>query len=175
LDQLARHAGVFGEPFCWLLENAHLLSDPAVFRTSRLGSRIIRPRPFISVTRDHLSLNPPGLLRPWLPKGAARKMIAFPSGQLNTEQVVIYQGDLRMRRTERSTRREHGRAVVLAVLFCTLSFGFLEANAQQAASFEQLQLLVRPGDRVTVTESTGRTTRSAGSELSRYYRERWMI
>ena len=47
------------------------------------------------------------------------------------------------------------------------SFGFLEAEAQQAASFEQLLLLVTAGDTVSVTESTGQISKGKIAGLSR--------
>ena len=50
-----------------------------------------------------------------------------------------------MRQYQRPAGRYH-IAAVLAVLLGLSSFGFLEAEAQQAASFEQLLLLVTAGD-----------------------------
>ncbi len=64
-----------------------------------------------------------------------------------------------MRQYQRPAGRYH-IAAVLAVLLGLSSFGFLEAEAQQAASFEQLLLLVTAGDTVSVTESRGRSARA---------------
>lgn len=69
-----------------------------------------------------------------------------------------------MRHYERSSSR---KARILAMVLGFLSVGFLEAEAQQAASFEQLQLLVKSGDTVSVTESTGRMSKGKIAELSR--------
>jgi len=71
-----------------------------------------------------------------------------------------------MRQYQRPAGRYH-IAAVLAVLLGLSSFGFLEAEAQQAASFEQLLLLVTAGDTVSVTESTGQISKGKIAELSR--------
>ena len=71
-----------------------------------------------------------------------------------------------MRQYQRPAGRYH-IAAVLAVLPGLSSFGFLEAEAQQAASFEQLLLLVTAGDTVSVTESTGQISKGKIAELSR--------
>ena len=42
----------------------------------------------------------------------------------------------------------------------------MECSAQTADSFEQLQVLVKPGDNVYVTDSTGQTTKGRISQLS---------
>jgi hypothetical protein len=54
----------------------------------------------------------------------------------------------------------------LIVLVAFAIFAPLEIYAQQARSFEQLQLLVKPGDRVSVTDTSGRSTRGNIAELS---------
>jgi len=71
-----------------------------------------------------------------------------------------------MRQYQRPAGRYH-IAAVLAVLLGLSSFGFLEAEAQQAASFEQLLLLVTAGDTVSVTESTGQISKGKIAGLSR--------
>lgn len=63
-----------------------------------------------------------------------------------------------MKQAERSARRQH-TAVTIASVFLLMSFGFSEAHAQEATSFEQLKLLVKPGDTVTVRESSGQITK----------------
>jgi hypothetical protein len=63
-----------------------------------------------------------------------------------------------MKQAERSARRQHA-AVTIALVFLLMSFGFSEAHAQEATSFEQLKLLVKPGDTVTVRESSGQITK----------------
>jgi hypothetical protein len=42
----------------------------------------------------------------------------------------------------------------------------VESSAQQATSFDQLQLLVKPGDNIYVTDTAGNTTKGRISELS---------
>jgi hypothetical protein len=42
----------------------------------------------------------------------------------------------------------------------------MECSAQQVSSFEQLQLLVKPGDNIYVTDSSGQTTKGRIAELS---------
>jgi len=63
-----------------------------------------------------------------------------------------------MKQAERSARRRH-TVNTIAVVLVLMSFGFREARAQQATSFEQLKLLLEPGDTVTVTESSGQITK----------------
>jgi len=41
------------------------------------------------------------------------------------------------------------------------------ASAQEARSFEQLQLLVKPGDRIFLTDSTGKVTEGRVADLSK--------
>jgi hypothetical protein len=52
------------------------------------------------------------------------------------------------------------------VVLLLTSFGFWEAHAQEATSFEQLKLLVKPGDTVTVKESSGQITKGKVAELT---------
>lgn len=71
-----------------------------------------------------------------------------------------------MKQSKRSAPPHHTvAAFVIALGF--MFFGLLEAHAQQATSFEQLQLLVKPGDTVTVTESTGQLSKGKIAELTR--------
>ena len=53
-------------------------------------------------------------------------------------------------------RRFSGR--FLSVASCLALAMSVEAFAQQAASFEQLQVLAKPGDRIFITDSTGAKT-----------------
>jgi hypothetical protein len=74
-----------------------------------------------------------------------------------------------MKQAERSARRNR-IAVAMAVMLGLISFGCLEAHAQEATSFEQLKVIVKPGDKVRVTEATGQITKGkiagfAGSSL----------
>jgi len=54
------------------------------------------------------------------------------------------------------------RAMGFLFLFAISS----ELRAQQVSAFEQLQLLVKPGDKVYVTDSTGTTTKGKIADLS---------
>src|SRR5262249_31537987 len=55
---------------------------------------------------------------------------------------------------------------VLAVGFFMMALITVGCSAQQGSSFEQLQLLVRPGDNIYVTDRTGVTTQGRIAELS---------
>ena len=58
----------------------------------------------------------------------------------------------------------------ISVIAVTLAFLFLtsfEAAAQEARSFEQLQVLIKPGDKVYVTDATGNETKGKLEGLSR--------
>jgi hypothetical protein len=50
-------------------------------------------------------------------------------------------------------------AAMMTVGLATALWGTPPAAAQQVSSFEQLQVLVKPGDTVTVTDMTGTTTK----------------
>jgi hypothetical protein len=54
----------------------------------------------------------------------------------------------------------------LAVGLWLLGFGLADAEAQQATSFEQLQLLVKAGDTVSVTAFSGQVIKGKVAELS---------
>ena len=56
---------------------------------------------------------------------------------------------------------------VFAVTLAFLVFASSELSAQQANSFEQLQVLVKPGETVTVTDVNGTQSRGIVAELSR--------
>ena len=47
----------------------------------------------------------------------------------------------------------------LTVAFAMFVLASAEARAQQAGSFEQLQVLVKPGDKIYVTDATGNVTK----------------
>jgi hypothetical protein len=53
-----------------------------------------------------------------------------------------------------------------SVLFVVVFLMAMECSAQTATSFEQLQLLVKPGDSVYVTDSSGNTVKGRISQLS---------
>ena len=55
----------------------------------------------------------------------------------------------------------------LIVLLTLAVFEPFEIYAQQAGSFEQLQLLVKPGDRVSVIDTSGQSTKGSIAELSK--------
>src|SRR5262245_3199258 len=55
----------------------------------------------------------------------------------------------------------------LIVLLTLAVFEPFEICAQQAGSFEQLQLLVKPGDRVSVIDTSGQSTKGSIAELSK--------
>src|SRR5262245_43042565 len=55
----------------------------------------------------------------------------------------------------------------LIVLLTFAMFEPSEICAQQAGSFEQLQLLVKPGDRVSVIDMSGQSTKANIAELSK--------
>ena len=57
-------------------------------------------------------------------------------------------------------------AILTAIFWCAVP-GTKQAAAQQANSFEQLQLLVKPGDTVVVIDMEGRTTNGKIVNLSR--------
>lgn len=60
----------------------------------------------------------------------------------------------------------HHAAVVWALTLTLFIFGSSEAAAQQATSFRQLQILVKAGDTVSVTESSGKVSKGKITELS---------
>ena len=60
----------------------------------------------------------------------------------------------------------HGKAAVRWAVSLTLFFCSTSLWAQEARSFEQLKLLVKPGDRVFVTDSTGREVTGKVEALS---------
>jgi len=70
-----------------------------------------------------------------------------------------------MKQAERLGRRHH-TAVAFALALGFISFGIPEAHGQQATSFEQLQLLVKPGDTVTVTDSSSQISKGRIAELT---------
>lgn len=57
-------------------------------------------------------------------------------------------------------------AILTAIFWCAVP-GMEQAAAQQASSFEQLQLLVKPGDTVVVIDMEGRSTKGKIENLSR--------
>ena len=57
-------------------------------------------------------------------------------------------------------------AILTAIFWCAVP-GTEQAAAQQASSFEQLQLLVKPGDTVVVIDMEGRSTKGKIESLSR--------
>ena len=57
-------------------------------------------------------------------------------------------------------------AILTAIFWCAVP-GTEQAAAQQASSFEQLQLLVKPGDTVVVIDMEGRSTKGKIVNLSR--------
>ena len=55
---------------------------------------------------------------------------------------------------------------ILAVVFFLMFLTSVECSAQLVSSFEQLQLLVKPGDNIYVTDAAGVTTKGRIAELS---------
>jgi hypothetical protein len=55
---------------------------------------------------------------------------------------------------------------ILLSMSVLLLFGFTVALAEQASSFEQLQVLVQKGDRVSVTTGDGKVTKGSIDEVS---------
>jgi hypothetical protein len=66
----------------------------------------------------------------------------------------------------RSVMKRCHMAILTAIFWCAVP-GTEQAAAQQASSFEQLQLLVKPGDTVVVTDMEGRSTKGKIEGLSR--------
>lgn len=60
-------------------------------------------------------------------------------------------------------------AAILTVVLCCAISGAEEAAAQQATSFEQLQVLVKPGDTVEVIDSEGKSTKGKVRDLTREF------
>jgi hypothetical protein len=73
-------------------------------------------------------------------------------------------GDLRLRRTEGYVKH----LTIDGVVFLLLCAGGTSVDAQEvASSFDQLAVLVKPGDKITVVDVTGRETRGRIGKLSR--------
>jgi len=63
-----------------------------------------------------------------------------------------------------SMKNKAGR--ILAVVFFLMFLTSVECSAQLVSSFEQLQVLVKPGDNIYVTDAAGDTTKGRIAELS---------
>src|SRR5262245_53769793 len=66
--------------------------------------------------------------------------------------------------TEAIQMRLNARKLLMGGLLIVVTS--MECSAQLVSSFEQLQLLVKPGDNIYVTDSLGKTTKGRIAELS---------
>ena len=65
-----------------------------------------------------------------------------------------------------ATMKHRGTAVLAVVLWCAI-LGARQAAAQEATSFEQLQVLAKPGDTVVVIDKGGQSTKGKIRSISR--------